>query len=76
MFKRVKFKILCLAILIVLLYFLFYFIYIFFFGQSRTEHNQWNGPYYTRQGNNGYIYGGAAYGASSNGHGNHEQPVS
>ncbi|KAL0384188.1 UNVERIFIED_CONTAM: Polyadenylate-binding protein RBP47 [Sesamum radiatum] len=46
--------------------------------QSRVDPNsQWNGAYYGRQGYNGYGYGAvAAYGASSNGHGNHQQPVS
>ncbi|KAL0365430.1 UNVERIFIED_CONTAM: Polyadenylate-binding protein RBP47 [Sesamum angustifolium] len=45
--------------------------------QSRVDPNsQWNGAYYGRQGYNGYGYGAvAAYGASSNGHGNHQQPV-
>ncbi|KAL0348365.1 UNVERIFIED_CONTAM: Polyadenylate-binding protein RBP47 [Sesamum angustifolium] len=36
----------------------------------------WNGTYYGRQGYNGYGYTGAANGPSSNGQGNHQQPVS
>lgn len=50
--------------------------------------SQWNGGYNGRQNYGGYGYGasqnqdsgmyatGAAYGASSNGYGNHQQPVS
>ncbi|KAK6143532.1 hypothetical protein DH2020_023880 [Rehmannia glutinosa] len=47
--------------------------------QLRGDHtNQWNGAHYGRQSYNGYGngYGGAAYGASSNGNGNQQQPVS
>lgn len=58
------------------------------FFQFRTESggSQWNGGYHGRQNYGGYGYGasqsqdsmhaaGAAYGASSNGYGNHEQSV-
>ncbi|KAK4377269.1 hypothetical protein RND71_003565 [Anisodus tanguticus] len=56
--------------------------------QFRTDSgSQWNGSYYRRQNYGGYGYGasqsqdstyaaGAAYGASSNGYGNHQQPLS
>nr|XP_009794615.1 PREDICTED: polyadenylate-binding protein RBP47 isoform X1 [Nicotiana sylvestris] len=57
--------------------------------QMRTDSgSQWNGGYNGRQNYGGYGYGasqnqdsgmyatGAAYGASSNGYGNHQQPVS
>ncbi|XP_060176066.1 polyadenylate-binding protein RBP47-like [Lycium barbarum] len=56
--------------------------------QFRTDSgSQWNGGYYGRQNYGGYGYGAsqsqdsmyaaqAAYGAASNGYGNHQQPVS
>ncbi|XP_073027871.1 polyadenylate-binding protein RBP47-like isoform X2 [Primulina eburnea] len=47
--------------------------------QMRSDYNnQWNnGSYYGKQGYNGYGYSAnSGYGASSNGHVNHQQPVS
>ncbi|XP_011092726.1 polyadenylate-binding protein RBP47-like isoform X1 [Sesamum indicum] len=43
---------------------------------GRNLGNKQNGAYYGRQGYNGYGYAGAANGPSSNGQGNHQQPVS
>ncbi|KAL0454219.1 UNVERIFIED_CONTAM: Polyadenylate-binding protein RBP47 [Sesamum latifolium] len=42
---------------------------------GRNLGNKQNGAYYGRQGYNGYGYAGAANGPSSNGQGNHQQPV-
>ncbi|KAL0412534.1 UNVERIFIED_CONTAM: Polyadenylate-binding protein RBP47 [Sesamum radiatum] len=43
---------------------------------GRNLGNKQNGAYYGRQGYNGYGYAGVANGPSSNGQGNHQQPVS
>ncbi|KAK4424184.1 Polyadenylate-binding protein RBP47 [Sesamum alatum] len=43
---------------------------------GRNLGNKQNGGYYGRQGYNGYGYTGATNGPSSNGQGNHQQPVS
>ncbi|KAL0376107.1 UNVERIFIED_CONTAM: Polyadenylate-binding protein RBP47 [Sesamum calycinum] len=42
---------------------------------GRNLGNKQNGTYYGRQGYNGYGYTGAANGPSSNGQGNHQQPL-